>query len=87
MREAASYPERFLAMRAPDALIMAFGETAIELELRFRMEDAHNGVRKFRLSSRSAAQTARATASSICTAPTIRQKMPRPSTMFLPAQW
>ena len=29
---------------APNALIMAFGETAIELELRFWIEDAQNGV-------------------------------------------
>jgi hypothetical protein len=35
----------------------------------------------------SAARTARATAASICTAPTLRQNMPRPSTMLLPAQW
>ena len=33
MREAASYPERVLAVPAPNALIMAFGERAIELEL------------------------------------------------------
>src|SRR5262249_58125778 len=44
MREAASYPERVLAVPAPNALIMAFGETAIELELRFWIVDAHNGV-------------------------------------------
>jgi small-conductance mechanosensitive channel len=44
MREAASYPERVLAAPAPNALIMAFGETAIELELRFWIEDAQNGV-------------------------------------------
>ena len=44
MREAASYPQRVLAVPAPNALIMAFGETAIELELRFWIEDAHNGV-------------------------------------------
>jgi len=44
MREAASYPERVLAVPAPNALIMAFGETAIELELRFWIEDAQNGV-------------------------------------------
>jgi small-conductance mechanosensitive channel len=31
MREAAGYPERVLAVPAPNALIMAFGETAIEL--------------------------------------------------------
>jgi len=33
-----------LAVPAPNALIMAFGETAIELELRFWIEDAQNGV-------------------------------------------
>ena len=44
MREAASYPRRVLVAPAPNALIMAFGETAIELELRFWIEDAHNGV-------------------------------------------
>ena len=31
MREAAGYPERVLAVPASNALIMAFGETAIEL--------------------------------------------------------
>src|SRR6478672_10984410 len=44
MREAASYPERVLVVPAPNALIMAFGETAIELELRFWIKDAQNGV-------------------------------------------
>jgi small-conductance mechanosensitive channel len=44
MREAAGYPERVLAVPAPYALIMAFGETAIELELRFWIQDAENGV-------------------------------------------
>ena len=44
MREAAGYPERVLAVPAPNALIMAFGETAIELELRFWIQDAQNGV-------------------------------------------
>jgi small-conductance mechanosensitive channel len=44
MREAATYPERVLTVPAPNALIMAFGETAIELELRFWIKDAHNGV-------------------------------------------
>ena len=41
---AASYPERVLAVPAPNALIMAFGESAIELELRFWIQDAQNGV-------------------------------------------
>jgi hypothetical protein len=44
MREAAGYPHRVLSTPAPNALIMAFGETAIELKLRFWIEDAHNGV-------------------------------------------
>jgi small-conductance mechanosensitive channel len=44
MREAASLPERVVAVPAPNALIMALGETAIELELRFWIEDAQNGV-------------------------------------------
>jgi small-conductance mechanosensitive channel len=44
MREAASYPDRVLAVPTPNALIIAFGETAIELELRFWIEDAQNGV-------------------------------------------
>lgn len=44
MQEAASYSERVLAVPEPNALIMAFGESAIELELRFWIEDAQNGV-------------------------------------------
>lgn len=44
MREAASYPERVLAVPAPNALIMAFGESAIELVMRFWIEDAQNGI-------------------------------------------
>jgi small-conductance mechanosensitive channel len=44
MREAAGYPERVLSVPAPNALIMAFGETAIELELRFWINDGQNGV-------------------------------------------
>src|ERR1700751_2723464 len=44
MRQAAGYPERVLAVPAPNALIMGFGETAIELELRFWIQDAQNGV-------------------------------------------
>jgi small-conductance mechanosensitive channel len=51
MREAASYPERVLAVPAPNALIMAFGETAIELELRFWIVDAQNGVHNTRARS------------------------------------
>jgi small-conductance mechanosensitive channel len=44
MLEAASSPPRVLAAPAPTALVMAFGESAIELELRFWIEDARNGV-------------------------------------------
>ncbi|MEA2770837.1 MAG: hypothetical protein QOD93_3799, partial [Acetobacteraceae bacterium] len=44
MLEAASRPPRVLAAPAPTALVMAFGESAIELELRFWIEDARNGV-------------------------------------------
>jgi small-conductance mechanosensitive channel len=44
VREAASYPRRVLPSPAPNALIMSFGETAIELELRFWIKDPHNGV-------------------------------------------
>ena len=35
---------RVLKHPAPNPLIMAFGEAAIELELRFWIADAHNGV-------------------------------------------
>ncbi len=44
MTEAASRPPRILSAPAPTALIMAFGESAIELELRFWIEDAQNGI-------------------------------------------
>jgi small-conductance mechanosensitive channel len=44
MLEAASGPPRILATPTPNALIIAFGESAIELELRFWIEDAQNGV-------------------------------------------
>ena len=44
MIEAAAQPDRVLATPAPNALVMAFGESAIELELRFWIEDARNGV-------------------------------------------
>jgi small-conductance mechanosensitive channel len=44
MLEAASRPPRVLVTPAPTALVMAFGESAIELELRFWIEDARNGV-------------------------------------------
>jgi small-conductance mechanosensitive channel len=44
MREAAAVPARVLASPSPNVLIMGFGETAIELELRFWIADAQNGV-------------------------------------------
>lgn len=44
MLEAASRPSRVLAAPAPTALVMALGESAIELELRFWIEDARNGI-------------------------------------------
>jgi small-conductance mechanosensitive channel len=44
MREAAAVPERVLASPAPNVLIIAFGESAMELELRFWIADAQNGV-------------------------------------------
>nr|WP_294525912.1 mechanosensitive ion channel domain-containing protein [uncultured Rhodopila sp.] len=44
MLEAAGRPPRILATPAPTALVMAFAETAIELELRVWIEDAQNGV-------------------------------------------
>jgi small-conductance mechanosensitive channel len=44
MMEAARRPPRVLAVPPPNPLIMAFGESAIELELRFWIEDAQNGV-------------------------------------------
>jgi small-conductance mechanosensitive channel len=44
MLEAASRPPRVLGNPKAVALIMAFGESAIELELRFWIEDAQNGI-------------------------------------------
>jgi small-conductance mechanosensitive channel len=44
MLEAAAVPPRVLASPSPNVLIMAFGESAIELELRFWITDAQNGV-------------------------------------------
>jgi small-conductance mechanosensitive channel len=44
MLEAAAVPSRVLASPSPNVLIMAFGESAIELELRFWIADAQNGV-------------------------------------------
>jgi small-conductance mechanosensitive channel len=44
MLDAAAVPPRVLASPPPNVLIMAFGESAIELELRFWIADAQNGV-------------------------------------------
>jgi small-conductance mechanosensitive channel len=45
MKEAASRPPRVLKTSVPNALVLAFGESAIELQLRFWIADATNGVR------------------------------------------
>jgi small-conductance mechanosensitive channel len=44
MLEAARIPPRILTAPMPNVLIMDFGESAIELELRFWIADAQNGV-------------------------------------------
>jgi small-conductance mechanosensitive channel len=44
MKEAASRPPRVLKSPVPNALLMAFGENAIELQLRFWIADATNGI-------------------------------------------
>ena len=44
MLAAAKIPPRILASPMPNVLIMGFGESAIELELRFWITDAQNGV-------------------------------------------
>jgi small-conductance mechanosensitive channel len=44
MLEAAAVPRRVLASPSPTVLIIAFGESAIELEMRFWIADAQNGV-------------------------------------------
>jgi small-conductance mechanosensitive channel len=44
MREAAAHPRRILSSPAPNVLILSFSETAIELEVRFWIADAQNGV-------------------------------------------
>jgi small-conductance mechanosensitive channel len=45
MLEAAARPARTLKVPAPLVIIIDFGETAIDLELRFWINDARNGVR------------------------------------------
>jgi small-conductance mechanosensitive channel len=44
MKEAAGRPARILKSPAPNALVLGFGESAIELELRFWIADAPAGV-------------------------------------------
>ena len=44
MREAASRPDRILTSPAPNVPILSFGESAIELEVRFWIADAQHGV-------------------------------------------
>jgi len=44
MKEAASRPARVLKHPAPNPLIMAFDQSAVDLQLRFWISDAHNGV-------------------------------------------
>jgi small-conductance mechanosensitive channel len=44
MLEAAAVPPRVLALPPPTVLIMTFSESAIELEVRFWIADAQNGV-------------------------------------------
>ena len=44
MREAAAHPRKILSSPPPNVLILSFSETAIELEVRFWIADARNGV-------------------------------------------
>jgi small-conductance mechanosensitive channel len=44
MQEAATHPGRILSAPPPNVLILSFSETAIELEVRFWIADAQNGV-------------------------------------------
>ena len=44
MREAASRPARILKAPAPNPVILSFGEAAVELQLRFWISDAPNGI-------------------------------------------
>jgi small-conductance mechanosensitive channel len=44
MKEAAGRPTRILKTPAPNALVLGFGESAVELELRFWIADAPKGV-------------------------------------------
>jgi small-conductance mechanosensitive channel len=44
MKDAARRSARVLVQPPPNAVVMSFGESAIELELRFWIRDAKNGV-------------------------------------------
>ena len=44
IREACAMTPRVLADPEPKALVMEFGEEAVEIEARFWIEDAHNGI-------------------------------------------
>jgi small-conductance mechanosensitive channel len=44
MREAAARPRRILSSPPPNVLILSFSEIAMELEVRFWIADARNGV-------------------------------------------
>ena len=46
--DAANGTERVLASPAPKCLLIAFGDSAVDLELRFWIQDAQNGVRNVR---------------------------------------
>jgi small-conductance mechanosensitive channel len=48
MKEAARRSPRVLVQPPPNAVVIAFGESAIELELRFWIRDAKNGVHNIR---------------------------------------
>ena len=44
MREAADRPPRVLKVPAPNPLVIGFGENGVDLELRFWIDDAQNGI-------------------------------------------
>ena len=48
MKEAAGRPARILKTPAPNALVLGFGESAVELELRFWIADAPSGVQNIK---------------------------------------
>jgi small-conductance mechanosensitive channel len=45
MTEACEKPKRVLKHPAPKALLVGFGDSSMDLELRFWIRDAHNGIR------------------------------------------